>query len=229
MKIVTNKKLIRRNARIGQVTSLSALVVLGVGMYVSLKRPELFGLSIGALIVGFILSQVGMFFGNRWGRSPRPDEKLDSGLKGLPGDYTLYHYVTPATHLLVGPAGVWLLMAYYQSGTITYTRGRFRQRGGGFVQGYLRIFGQENIGRPDLESAAEVDAVRRYLHKQTEGELPPIRTALVFLNEKAELQTEGAPFLALPIKKLKDFIRKQAKEQPLAAKDIERLKAVLPQ
>ncbi len=93
-----------------------------------------------------------MYYGNRWGRSPRPDELIDKGLKGLGREYTIYHYVTAASHLLVGPAGVWTLMPYYQSGKIVYEKKRWKSRGGGFIQSYLRLFGQENMGRPEIES-----------------------------------------------------------------------------
>ena len=106
MKIIKNEKLIKRNGTIGNWTSLGALVVLGLGMYISLTRTELMVYALIALLAGFTLTQVGMYMGNRYGRSPRPDEKLDAGLKGLPGDYTIYHYKTPASHLLVGPAGL---------------------------------------------------------------------------------------------------------------------------
>jgi hypothetical protein len=178
MKIVKNEKLIKRNARIGQVTSMLALVVLAAGMYVSFKVPDQFGLAIAALVAGFALSQVGIYFGNRWGRQPRPDQMLDASLKGLPGDYVFYHYTTPASHLLVGPAGIWVLVPYHQRGTITYTRNRWRLRGGGFMQNYMRIFGQEGIGRPDLETDAEINATKRYLEKHLEGDqVPPIQAA----------------------------------------------------
>src|SRR5215510_16333371 len=113
MKIIKNENLIKRNSRIGQWTSLIALVVLGAGMYISFSNrtnPQMFTYSLIALIVGFGLTQIGMYMGNRWGRSPRPDENLDSSLKGLPGDYSIYHYVTPVPHLLAGPAGVWALI-----------------------------------------------------------------------------------------------------------------------
>ena len=110
MKIIRNEALIKRNGRIGQWTSLGALGVLGVGMYLSFTQPNLFVYSIGALILGFTMTQVGMYFSNRWGRSPRPDEQLDAGLKGLPGDVTIYHYAAPAAHLLVGAMGIWALI-----------------------------------------------------------------------------------------------------------------------
>ena len=131
MRIVKNEKLIKRNSRIGQYTSFAALAVLGVGMYISMKRPDLFFYAVLALILGFTMTQIGMFFSNRWGRSPRPDEQLDAALKGLPGDTVLYHYVTPASHLLVGPAGVWILQTHHQKGKVTYDRNRWRVSGGG--------------------------------------------------------------------------------------------------
>src|SRR6266508_2226155 len=157
MKIIKNEKLIKRNATIGNWTSLGALVVLGVGMYISMRRTDLFLYALIALLAGFTLTQVGMYMGNRYGRSPRPDEKLDAGLKGLPGDYTMYHYTTPVSHLLVGPAGVWIVLPYHQRGQVTFKKDRWKISGGGFLQSYMRIFGQENIGRPDLEIESEVN------------------------------------------------------------------------
>ncbi|HAV76071.1 MAG TPA: hypothetical protein DCX53_01820, partial [Anaerolineae bacterium] len=71
--------LIKRNGQIGQYTSLAALLVLGGGMYISFTNTDLFVYSIAALLIGFTLTQIGMYMGNRYGRRPRPDEKLDAG------------------------------------------------------------------------------------------------------------------------------------------------------
>ena len=80
MKIIKNEKLFQRNGTIGNFTSLAALVVLGLGMYISFTRTELFMYSLAALLIGFTLTQIGMYMGNRYGRSPRPDEKLEDKL-----------------------------------------------------------------------------------------------------------------------------------------------------
>ena len=230
MKIIKNEKLIKRNSKIGQYTSLGALVVLGVGMYISFTRPELFVWAVGALLVGFTLTQVGMYFGNRWGRSPRPDERLDAGLKGLPGDFVIYHWTTPVAHLLVGPAGVWVLLPYHQRGHVTYRKNRWRMAGGGFLQNYMRLFGQEGIGRPDLETEAEINSVRKAFAKEMEeDEIPEIKAALVFTTDGVEIEAEEAPMPALPLKKLKEFMRNKAKERPISAADLEAVKAVLPE
>ena len=231
MKIIKNEKLIKRNSKIGQYTSLGALAVLGVGMYISFTRPELFVWAVGALLLGFTLTQVGMYFGNRWGRSPRPDEKLDSGLKGLPGDFMIYHWVTPVSHLLVGPAGIWVLIPYHQRGHVTYHKGRWRMAGGGIAQKYMRIFGQEGIGRPELDAEAEINSIYKTLANSqlTEDDIPEIKAALVFTTDGVEIEAEDATMPALPIKKLKDFMRQKAKEKPITAEELEKIKALLPQ
>ena len=95
MKSIKNEKLIKRNGQISQWISLGALVVLGVGMYIAFNRTDLFAYSLAALLLGFTLTQIGIYMGNRYGRSPRPDEKLDAGLKGLQNEFVMYHYVTP--------------------------------------------------------------------------------------------------------------------------------------
>jgi hypothetical protein len=230
MRIVTNSKLIKRNSKIGQFTSLGALVILGIGLYISFSRQDLYLYSLGALLLGFLMSQVGMHYGNRWGRSPRPDELIDKGLKGLGREYAVYHYVTPATHLLVGPAGVWTLLPYYQSGVIVYDKNRWKSRGGGFMQSYLRLFGQENLGRPDADSANEIEATKRYLSRLLpEGtELPPIRSVLLFTSPKVELKVENAPLPAILPQGLKEFMREQSKEAPLSDSMLEQLIRALP-
>jgi hypothetical protein len=222
MKIIRNEKLIKRNAIIGQLTSLLSLAILGGGMYVSFKRPELFTVSVGALLIGFLMSQVGIYFGNRWGRSPRPDEILDEGLKGLPDTFTFYHYATPAANLLVGPAGVWVVEPYHQRGEIVYTGKRWKIKGGGFAQSYMRIFGQENVSRPDLDAGAEAERVKRLLKKRgvAEEQIPPILGVLVFTSELADVHADDAPVPTLHVKKLKGFMRKQIKESPLTPKEI---------
>jgi hypothetical protein len=230
MKIITNDKLIKRNSTIGNWTSLSAIVVLGAGMYLSLKRPDLFIYALLALLMGFTLTQVGMYMGNRYGRRPRPDEKLDAGLKGLPGDYTMYHYRTPASHLLVGPAGVWVLMPYFQRGKVTYKKNRWQMSGGGFIQSYMRFFGQENLGRPDIEIENEVSGLKNYLGKQMEeSEVPEIKPLIVFTVEDVEIDAEETPIPALKLKQLKDYIRQKAKEKPIGQIQLAAVKAALPE
>ena len=228
MKIIKNEQLIKRNGKIGNWTSLGALVVLGIGMYISLTRTDLFIYALVALLIGFTLTQVGMYMGNRYGRSPRPDEKLDAGLKGLPGEYTMYHYTAPASHLLVGPAGVWVILPYHQKGRVSFSKKRWRITGGGFLQGYMRIFGQENLGRPDIEVDTETGNVQKYLAKaMDESAIPEIKSVMVFTSDDVEIDAEEAPVPALKLKQIKDFFRQKAKESKLPSQTLQEVNAAL--
>ena len=230
MKIIKNEKLIKRNGTIGNWTSLGALVVLGLGMYISLTRTELMVYALVALLAGFTLTQVGMYMGNRYGRRPRPDEKLDAGLKGLPGDYTIYHYQTPASHLLVGPAGMWLLMPYHQRGHVVFRKNRWQMKGGGFLQSYMRIFGQESLGRPDIEIDNETTRLKRLLAKQMEeSEIPDIKPLIVFTDDQIEIEADDAPVPTMKLKQIKDYLRQRAKEKPIGQLQLAAVKAALPQ
>jgi hypothetical protein len=201
MKIVKNEKLIKRNSQIGQWTSLGALLILGGGMYLSFSKPQLFSYSLIALVVGFMLTQVGMYFGNRFGRSPRPDEKLDAGLKGLPGDFTMYHYITPVSHLLVGPAGIWVIIPMRQRGKISYKNNRWKVTGGGFAQSYMSIFGQEGLGRPDLDVQNNVDAATKFLGQKMSGaEVPEVQGILVLRTTRSKLSRTIRPSLPCRLK-----------------------------
>jgi len=207
------------------------LVVLMGGMFISFRYPDRFDISLMALLVGFILSQVGIYFSNRWGRHPRPHNVMNQALKGLKRSYSLYHYETPASHLLVGPAGVWVLMPRHQGGTITYDekRRRWKQRGGNW---YLKIFAQESLGRPDLEVEAEKEKVASFLRQHMEEEeVPSIQAVLIFTNPKAVVdvpEEANLPAKTVPVSKLKDEIRKAAKdpERSLPPAKVEEIQAI---
>jgi len=220
MNIESNEKLIRRNARIAQISMIAGLVVLVGGMVLSFQSTDQFGLSLAALLIGFTLSQIGIFFGNRWGRRPRPDEILNQALKGLDGRYTLYHYRTPTAHLLVGPAGIWAIFPRNQRGIITFEKGRYRQRGGGIMSGYLKMFAQEGLGRPDLDIEHDRENLQKFLQSKLESEnIPPIQAALVFTSDKASIEIDEdteLPAVTLTASKLKDHIRKFAKGKPIS-------------
>ncbi len=230
MKTVTDIKKIQRNAKIGKYANTGALIVLGIGLYVSFSRPDQFALSAGALLIGFFLSQLGMYYGNRWGRTPRPDEVIDKSMKGLGREYTIYHYVTPVSHLILGPAGIWVILPYLISGTVVYEKKRWKVKGGGFAQSYLRLFGQENIGRPDLEASSEVESLTRYFKRvlPPTTEMPPIRSALFFAHPKVELHVEESPLPVLTPKNLKDFMREAGRPKPIGDLTLETIRQALP-
>ncbi len=215
MKVISNEKLIKRNNKIGQITSFASLGILAVGMFYSFRdnAGQYISWTFTSLIVGFLLFQVGNYFLNRWGKSPRPDEIITQSLKGLDDKYTLYHYSTEIPHLLVGPAGVYTLLPYDQNGVLKFdeSKKQWKQIGGNI---FLKIFGQEGLGKPLNEAKYSVDDVERFLLKLGIGkDTCEPQALLVFTNGKATVEGEGSPIPYTTSEKIKDFMRKRAKEQ----------------
>lgn len=230
MKIISDPKKINRNSKIGLYTSLASLIFLFAAVGLTLfgfNNTSYTSYSFGAMVVGLLLSQVGVYYANRWGKSPRVDERITQGLKGLDDRYTLYHYVTPVPHLLAGPAGVWVLTPEYQAGSITYANNRFRQNGVGL---FSRIIGQEGLGRPEMEAKGYQEEIEKYLRKSLgDAPLPDVQPAIVFTSPKASVQTPDAPIPTMHVDKLKDFIRRMAKETPANMDKIRQVQQALPE
>lgn len=210
MHIYRDDQKINLRSKIGKYAGISSLVILGGGMYLSFKFQSQVWYSLIALILGFVLSQISIYFTNQYGRSPRPDQELDDALKGLDDRYALYHYTSPVSHLLVGPAGIWILFPFHQKGKITYQeeKGRWNRKGGNL---YLKFFAQDSIGRPTMEIEAAKDRLATFLEQIPEFDLPTLHAALIFTHEEAEVEAENAPSPTLHALQFKKFIRKQEK------------------
>ena len=207
---IRNEQLIRRNTQIGKYSGIIAIVILAAGTYISFKYPDQIMYSLVALFMGFTLSQIGIFYSTRFGRSTRPDQELDDALKGLDDQYALYHYTSSVAHLLVGPAGIWILFPYLQKGKIIYEDKKERwKRIGGSI--YLKFFAQDNIGNPAQNIKSATKRLQKELGKIQDFELPPIKAALIFTNDDAEVDAENAPIPTLHTGQLKKLIRKEAK------------------
>jgi len=227
MKIVTNETYVARNQKIGKYFLWGSLAILGVGLYMSFQ-PSLMLYSYIALLVGFVTSQVSVFYTNRIGVNSRVDHKISAALKGLDNKFTLYHFATPVSHLLVGPAGIWVIMPYHQAGTITYDekRNRWKQKGGNL---FMKLFAQESIGRPDYEVKTAIEDLDRYLtQKLNLQEHPPVQAMLAFYHPNAETQAENAPHPTVLLEKAKDYFRRVVKENPVNMEEIKALQNLLP-
>jgi hypothetical protein len=238
MKIIRNEKVIERNEKIGKWTSGIGTILSLICLYfavTTLMDPEKVTaqnqlLLFFAMIVGIVLLQIGNSLGLKFGRSPRRDEKIDAGLKGLHSEFNMFHYITPTAHLLVGPSGAWALLPYHQGGKIEFSKKRWRLSGGGFSQSYMKIFGTEGLGRPDLDAESEVYKTRKFFEKKmAAADVPEIKPVLIFLNESLELDAGDSPIPALKLKHLKEFMRQKSKDRALSQEQIKKILEALPE
>lgn len=192
MKQITNEKLIKRNKRIGNITSIVGIAILAAGLILNISpTPTKTLISFGALIIGFIVAQVSTYFVTKFGRSPRFDELIAENLAKLNNKYAFYVYSSPVPMLLVGPYRLWIPTPISASGEIYYDK-KWKQKGGSFL---LKLFGQEKIGRPGLDVEANEKQIREFLDKHfKDSEFPPIKSILISMNPKAEIRNvEDAP------------------------------------
>ena len=139
----------------------------------------------------------------------------------------MYHYVSPTSHLLVGPAGVWVLLPHHQRGKVEYNGKRWKLSGGGFVQSYMKIFGQEGIGRPDAEASSEIYSVQKFLEKNmADQEIPEVKAVLVFTSDDLELEASDSPVPAMKLKQLKEFLRQKTKERGVSQEQLKKITAL---
>ncbi len=231
MKIISNQKIIKRNKLISQGVLYLSIALLVIGFLWSFTNPDLAQttLSYIILIPAFLLVQVSIFMANKWGRSPRPDEIIERALKGLNDQYTLYNYTTSTPHLLLGPAGIWIIKPYHHSGEISYNpeKNRFEQHGGPNI--IAKLFAQESLPNIKNESSVQVKKTKDFLHNLEARELPEISVVNIFFSEKADVHAKNAPEITVHVDKLKDIIRKKAKAINIKDVVLNQIKEKLPQ
>jgi hypothetical protein len=175
-----------------------------------------------ALLFGFGLTQYGLYLQHRYGRSPRPDEVLDDAIKSVARDGILYHFLLPAPHVLLTPAGPIVFNLKYQTGIIRADGDNWSQKGLGF----RRFFGQEGLGNPTKEAEKMVTALAGHISRNApEVEEVPIGAMIVFTSKNQdELDVSGSRIPAMHYSKVKGFMRQQGQGKPLPQKDYDALR-----
>ena len=219
MIILRDDARIARMRKLGQYLSLIGIVALLGGLVIAFVNPEkYFAYELLALMLGWLLSQAGIYLGHRYMRNPRPDQILDKEVRRVAKQGRLYHYLLPAPHVLLTPQGIIIFIAKFQSGHIVVDDDKWKQRG----MGFRRLFGGEALGNPTREAQSMVGAIAKYLHKEAPGlEEVPIMPIIVFTSKGSqELEIGETSVPVLHYSKLRGFLRQQRgkKDQPVLAK-----------
>ncbi len=210
MKRYLNASRIQRNHNTGRFMVFSGLAVLAGGFIYSLNNREEVTLVLALALLGTLTAQFGIAMLNRWGRSPRQDERIDAALKGLDDRWTTLHYAGPTNHVLFGPAGVFAVVPRTEEGEIRYEREKWiqdRPSGGLFRRG-----GERTLGGIEREAHRAAGNTKVLLDKHLESEeaYDP-QSLLLFLSDDVQLDmaARSAPLNAVHYKKVKDWLRRQ--------------------
>lgn len=219
MRVVTNKKLARRNRKITNYlffgtfgALILGFIVINASLFTGDIPDSITILAQSAVLpVAFVLTIVSVRMTNLWARAPRPEKAIEAGLKGLSNKSILYNYYHfPARHVLICPQGVFAIVTRWHDQVYTVRDGRFRSHRN-IISKAFSVIRFDGIGKPfrDAEFAREV--VQRTLDEiAPEVEARPL---VVFVDPKAELRIEDklkTPVLFADPKRdpnLKDFMR----------------------
>lgn len=224
MVIIRDEERIEKLKKRGSQVTLIGFLFLITGfviVFILRDRPDVILFQTVALVVGFGLSQYGLYLSHRYRRSPRPDEVLDDAVKKAVRGGRFYHYVLPVPHVLLTRAGPIVFVPKYQTGDIVADGDKWRQRGLGF----RRFFGQEGLGNPSREAEKMVAALAGYIRKHApEVEEVPIGAMIVFTSKNVKnLDVENASIPAMHYSKVKGFLRQKGQVNSMPEKDYEAL------
>jgi len=223
MRIVVDEKKYKRMALLGRIALFGSLAILMGGLLLTLFSQQIGLLSpqnttlftiayIAILIVGFSVSRLGFYFGNRYLSPTRPDAMLRESLKGLDRKYTLMIFQGPTSYLLIEPGGVTVFVIRNQEGPVAYKAGTWKRR-----ENFLKFwFGRdEPLGDPTADLTNEMGKVNKVLTEKMGTLKVPLRGAVVFSSPKVVLDVEPSPIAVLRADEIKDFIRGAGKLKEL--------------
>ena len=194
MQVVVNQKFLDRRSLYARVGTWGGIAALTIGFGISFL-PEYIMVSWFALILGLTAFNIGHYNSSRYVTRPREDEILAYGLKGLDHRFRLLNYMkeTPnASHVLVGPSGVYPIHIRRDEGTITNKGNKWSRKPNLAV--FLRTLFEGGLGNPTNDALREAGVVRRFLMKslgEEAGTAIPITPMIVFSEQRVKLDLQG--------------------------------------
>ena len=208
MKVSNNTRQIVRRAKLGQIANVGGIAVLGIGLVISLTKPQYSLYTLVLLIVGVVASQYGIVTAYRYARKPRPDEELTSALKGLDDRYKLYNYWLPAYHVLLAPKGLYVFVTRSHAGKVIAEGRKWREERKFSLGRILRLFSPENLGNPVREAEWDRDAMKEWVRQHVDGLQVETEPMVVFLHSGAELDVRNPEVKPVRAKALKEALRR---------------------
>ena len=215
MRVYKNEKLIARRAQLGKYASWIGLGILAVGMVLSFRadptdpsyRLSIMG-SFGCLIAGFILANIGSHNMRRFGRSPRPDERLEKELKGFDDRYVLYSWTLPASYVFVGPSGVYTFAVRENTGKINNTGNRWKQSGSPLR--FLMMFSGDGVGNPTTDAQEDAGKMQKYIDANLPDLGIEVQPLALFTNPSVQLELSNPAIPVIQPKGLKALLRQRS-------------------
>jgi hypothetical protein len=227
MRILRNSEYVQKKKRIARIAALVGFLLLA-STFLLIFQPDYVLPAYAILFTGFLTFNFGMQQLGKWSRSPRNDELLDVKLKSLPdAKYSLVHFAQigkrAVEHVLVGPGGLLVLITRELPGSVSVDGRRWKKKG----VGLMRMFSMSGpqLGNPTADIEADVAALDQFT---TELGLDiDIYGAVVFLNERVELDISNPEYPTLRSEQLLPFINQIEPDPTFTAQARDTLLAAL--
>ena len=201
MRIVTNKKLARRNRKwtnylfFGTFGALIlGFVVINASLFTDSAPSTLTLIAQSAVLpLAFILTIVSVRMTNLWARLPRPEKAIEDGLKGLSNKSVLYNYYHfPARHVLICPQGVFAIVTRWHDQGFTLRDGKFRSKRNLFSR-FFSAVRFDGIGKPFRDA----EVARGYIQRAIDEVAPgvEVQSLIVFVDPSADVEFQSEPEL----------------------------------
>ncbi len=232
MRVVINQAKVKRNRQISHILFLVSLAGMGIGFfYTWTADPNAQTSQISCFILPMLmlLTLISVRMANTWIREPRPEDVLEQAFKGLGKRYTLFHYLLPAPHVLIGPEGVYTLNVVWQEGKYA-VKGKKWSGDGGIVRKILGYMRQDLLGNPFADAMLQAQQVQQIIDKIAPDSGVEVQPLVVFISPKVEVAIEDPMLPVLyadPKRKpsLREYLKTQAKSgrKTLSEADLDKL------
>lgn len=213
MRVVTNEAHISRNRRIAHILFFVSLAGMAAGFFYTWTADPATSTQISCFLLPALLfmTLISVRMANTWIREPRPERVLEESLKGVGRRYTLFQYLLPAPHVLIGPEGVFTITPMWHERRYRVSGKKWSGDRGLFARltGYMR---QDLLGNPFNEAMLHAQEMQKLVNKLAPDAGIEVQPLVVFTSPKVTLEIDdpAIPVLyANPKKKpsLRDYLR----------------------
>lgn len=193
MRIVTNKKLVKRNRQIATWLFLATFGIL-VGGFIFINytfftgnEPAVWLIFVQALTlpIAFILTIFSVRMTNLWARQPYAEKAIPEALKGLSKKSVLYNYYHfPARHVLIAPQGVFAVTTRWHDGKFTVEDDKWTTHKSGISRFFsaIRMDGVGNPMKDAKEAAKHIETALKDIAPDIE-----VKPLVLFISDTVEI------------------------------------------
>ncbi len=236
MRIYTNQQKIKNRRRVAQVLFFASLAILLGGLLITNLGPRndvfLFFVPCLVMPVGLITTFISVRLTNEYIRDPRPDDALQTALKGINQNSAFYNYLFKPNHVLVSPEGVFTFTTRFQDGPFKVEGDQIIDvRANGLIGKFLSFMRQENIGKPFQEAQEGADTIEAILKEA--GHEVPVQPVIVFISNRIKIEVSDPVIPVVVTRKdkepsLRSFRRDQKKKNtPLTNDTVQAIEKAL--